>query len=64
MKAPILLIPAFGIDEYLSSKAAITRASEQNISTKTSVAIDDIAAQIILESWLEGYRERSTKILK
>ena len=57
-------IPAFGMDEHLSSKAAITRASEQNISPKKPVAIDDIAAQIILESWLEGYRERSSKILK
>ena len=57
-------IPAFGMDEYLSSKAAITRASEQNISAKKSAAIDDIAAQIILESWLEGYRELFSRILK
>ena len=53
-------IPAFGMDERLSSKEAITRASNENINGKKSVGIDDIAAQIILENWLKGYREHSS----
>lgn len=45
--------PCYGMDERLSSKEAIeqiTEASEAGLRRKSS-AIDDIAAQIILQSW-------------
>lgn len=42
--------PCFGIDERLSSKAAIELVAGKNGNKKRD-AIDDIAAQIILENW-------------
>ena len=43
-------IPSFGMDERLSSKAAIEQVVEDGNINKKS-AIDDIAAQIILQNW-------------
>ena len=43
--------PCYGIDERLSSKAAIEQVVAQNSGTRKRAAIDDIAAQIILENW-------------
>lgn len=42
--------PVFGVDERLSSRAAIEQVIEQQGPGKTT-AIDHIAAQIILENW-------------
>ena len=44
-------LPSFGIDERLSSKAAIEKVVKDSHSSKNQTAIDDIAAQIILENW-------------
>ena len=44
-------LPSFGIDERLSSKAAIEKVVKDSHGNKNQTAIDDIAAQIILESW-------------
>lgn len=43
--------PCYGMDERLSSQAAAEQALEANNGIATSAAIDDIAAQIILENW-------------
>jgi putative Holliday junction resolvase len=48
-------IPCFGIDERLSSKAAIERVVEENSGDRKKAAIDDVAAQIILENWFAEY---------
>ena len=55
-------IPCFGIDERLSSKAAIERVVEENNGARKKAAIDDVAAQIILENWFAEYlRETAEK---
>ena len=55
-------IPCFGIDERLSSKAAIERVVEENDGARKKTAIDDVAAQIILENWFTEYlRETAEK---
>lgn len=43
--------PSYGMDERLSSVEAAEQVLEKNKGTKKRAAIDDIAAQIILESW-------------
>lgn len=43
--------PSYGMDERLSSAAAAEQLGDENRGTKKRAAIDDIAAQIILESW-------------
>lgn len=45
--------PSFGMDERLSSKAAIEQIVEENDGQMhhKKTAIDDVAAQIILENW-------------
>ncbi len=48
-------MPSFGMDERLSSKAAIEQAIEEGNINKKS-AIDDIAAQIILRNWFNDLR--------
>lgn len=60
-------LPAFGIDERLSSREARAQLEERssekrtgpgNKSQKKRAAIDDIAAQIILENWFSEWRAR------
>jgi len=51
-------IPAFGMDERLSSKAAIEKVREESCTNKNVAEIDDIAAQIILENWFTGYKNK------
>ena len=51
-------INCYGMDERLSSKAAIEQVVEDESSSKKKTAIDDIAAQIILENWLNEYNSR------
>lgn len=50
-------IICYGMDERLSSKAAIEQIME-NEKNKKITSIDDIAAQIILESWFNEYNLR------
>ncbi|MDD9890072.1 MAG: Holliday junction resolvase RuvX [Gammaproteobacteria bacterium] len=47
-------IRCYGMDERLSSKAAIEQV-KADAGSKTQTAIDDIAAQIILENWFTEY---------
>ena len=51
-------ISCYGMDERLSSKAAIEQIMEDESNSKKKTAIDDIAAQIILENWLNEYNSR------
>jgi len=51
--------PCFGIDERLSSVAASEQLEEANGRQKKAAAIDDIAAQIILENWFAELRQQS-----
>ena len=43
--------PSYGMDERLSSVEAAEQVLEENRGAKKRAAIDDIAAQIILENW-------------
>ena len=43
--------PSYGMDERLSSVEAAERILEENRDSKKRAAIDDIAAQIILQNW-------------
>ncbi len=47
--------PSYGMDERLSSTAAAEQVLEQNRGAKKRAAIDDIAAQIILENWFSEF---------
>lgn len=51
-------LPVFEFDELLSTRAAHTQIDEQFYSKKRKHyhAVDDIAAQVILEAWLQGNR--------
>jgi len=46
--------PSYGMDERLSSIEAAEQVLEENRGAKKRAAIDDIAAQIILENWFSG----------
>lgn len=48
--------PSYGMDERLSSKAAIEQVVEESGNRNKQTAIDDIAAQIILQNWFNGLR--------
>ncbi len=52
-------LPSFGIDERLSSKAAIEKVVKDPHSNKNQTAIDDIAAQIILENWFSEFNMKT-----
>lgn len=51
-------LPVFEFDELLSTRAAHTQIDEQLHSKKRKhyKAVDDIAAQVILEAWLQENR--------
>jgi len=49
------------MDERLSSKEAIEIVASENNYGKKKPAIDDIAAQIILENWFNEYRDSSNQ---
>ena len=55
--------PVYGMDERLSSKAAIEQIVEENEAglKRKSSAIDDIAAQIILENWFNELEQEAGK---
>ncbi len=46
--------PSYGMDERLSSREAIEQLVEENGGVGKKAAIDDIAAQIILQNWFNG----------
>ena len=50
--------PSYGMDERLSSVEAAERVFEESRGAKKRVAIDDIAAQIILENWFSELAAR------
>ncbi len=52
--------PCYGMDERLSSVAAIEQVIEDGGAMKKSKAIDDIAAQIILENWFRELSQNSS----
>ena len=51
-------IPTFGIDERLSSKAAEEKIKTGNRRKPYDAEIDDLAAQIILETWFAEYNKK------
>ena len=53
-------IPTFGIDERLSSKAATEKFKTGNPKNFVRNEIDDIAAQIILETWFSEYNKKTS----
>ena len=54
-------LPSFGIDERLSSKAAIEKVVKDSHGNKNKTAIDDIAAQIILENWFSEFNMKNQR---
>ena len=53
-------IPTFGIDERLSSKAATEKFKTGNPKKSVRNEIDDVAAQIILETWFSEYNKKTS----
>ena len=53
-------IPTFGIDERLSSKAATEKFKTGNPKNSVRKEIDDVAAQIILETWFSEYNKKTS----
>ena len=53
-------IPTFGIDETLSSRAAIEKLKEENYMNRYVADVDDRAAQIILETWFAEYNKNAS----
>ena len=53
-------IPTFGIDERLSSKAATEKFKTGNTKNSVRKEIDDVAAQIILETWFSEYNKKTS----
>ena len=47
-------LPCYGMDERLSSKAAIEQIFEETGKLTKKAEIDDVAAQIILENWFSA----------
>ena len=54
-------IPAFGIDERLSSKAAKEKYEDGSRRSSVGRKIDDVAAQIILETWFSEYKKKMSE---
>ena len=54
-------LPCYGMDERLSSKAAIEQIFEERGSMTKQAGIDDIAAQIFLENWFSALYQSQRK---
>ena len=54
-------IPTFGIDERLTSKAARDKLKTENNRKLCDADLDDLAAQIILETWFGEYNKKITQ---
>lgn len=52
--------PCYGMDERLSSRAAIEQVMEETGSMNKKSGIDDIAAQIILENWFSELKLKAS----
>lgn len=50
--------PCYGMDERLSSRAAIEQVMKETGSMNKKSGIDDIAAQIILENWFSEFKRQ------
>jgi len=57
-------IPTFGIDERFSSRAAEEKLKKENRRKTSDAGVDDIAAQIILETWFAEYNKKSNCLIK
>jgi len=55
-------LPVYGMDERLSSHAAIEQIIEENESHAKTKHIDDVAAQIILQNWLQELSQQQKKV--
>ena len=53
-------IPTFGIDERLSSEAAKEKYKIGSLKNTIRKEIDDVAAQIILETWFSEYNKNTS----
>ena len=53
-------IPTFGIDERLSSKAAEEKLKKENSKKSYGTDLDNLAAQIILQTWFTEYHKKVT----
>ena len=51
-------LPTFGVDECLSSESATQKLLGEGNRKLTGTKIDDVAAQIILETWFSSYKTR------
>ncbi len=56
--------PIYGMDERLSSQAAIEQVLEQQGHKADNTAIDHIAAQIILENWFSELQRAGATVEK
>lgn len=56
--------PIYGMDERLSSQAAIEQVLEQQGHRNDNTAIDHIAAQIILENWFSELQRAGDAVRK
>jgi len=54
--------PCYGMDERLSSRAAIEQVMKETGSMNKKSGIDDIAAQIILENWFSEFKRQVENI--
>ncbi|MGI9250711.1 MAG: Holliday junction resolvase RuvX [Pseudohongiellaceae bacterium] len=52
-------LPVYGVDERLSSQAAIEQIAQSEQHSGKRKAIDDVAAQIILETWFQELGRKS-----
>ena len=53
-------IPTFGIDERLSSETAKEKYKIGSLKNTIRKEIDDVAAQIILETWFSEYNKKTS----
>ena len=54
-------LPCYGMDERLSSKAAVEQIFEETGSMTKQAGVDDVAAQIILENWFSDLSQSHRK---
>ena len=54
-------LPCYGMDERLSSKAAVEQIFEDTGSMTKQAGVDDVAAQIILENWFSDLSQSHRK---
>ena len=55
-------LPCYGMDERLSSKAAVEQIFEETGRMTKQAGVDDVAAQIILENWFSDLSQSHRKV--